>query len=149
MTPSLLLLAGLALAEDPATAPEPPAEAPATAAEAPAPPAPVLELGPVRSVAEKALIAPGELRVSHCLDVASAPAVDNGSMPTGALQLRVTVRRGKVKLVTATSVDPGLEWLAPCLTRQLAEHTWPVKRGELDVPIELGLPGELDRGGAP
>lgn len=142
MTPALLLLAGLAVAEDP------PADAPEPAAD-PAPATPVLQLGPVRSVAEKALVSPGDLHLDRCLDAVPAPRVDTDRAPTGSLELRLTVRRGKVKLVTANSVDPGLEWLTPCLSRELASQSWPVKKGEFDLPIQLGLPGEQDRGAAP
>jgi hypothetical protein len=106
-------------------------------------------LGQERSEAEKSLISTDDLRLERCLDAPAAPRQGTDRAPTGSLDLRLTIRRGKVKLVTASAVDPGLEWITPCLQRQLAAHEWPVDKDVLDVHIELGLPGEMDRGAAP
>lgn len=138
MIPILLaLLSGPALAEDPAP---PPADE-ATA--------PTLQVGPVISVAHKEVVGIGELELSPCVARAAAVPVQPPVATGGAVELRVTLKRGKVRLVTTTTVDEGLEWLTPCLERQLAAHSWPLKQGVLDVPVTLGAPGEMDRGTAP
>ena len=61
---------------------------------------------------------------------------------TGAARLQVVLRRGQVKVVTTTSISEGLEWMAPCLERQLAEWSWPVKRGRFAVPLTVEPTGD-------
>ncbi|MCB9763680.1 MAG: hypothetical protein H6739_28180 [Alphaproteobacteria bacterium] len=82
---------------------------------------------------------PHALHLDACLT--QPPAAAKGpkvtSWPSGQVVLQVKVRRGAVTVVTTSSTDPGLEWLQPCLERELAEVTWPVQRGELEVPLEV------------
>lgn len=139
MTSTLFALwLGVALADDPAPPP---------VVEPPAPPA--IAVGPVLNVAQKEIIGVGTLELAPCVAVAASAPAQPARATAGAVELRVTLKRGQVRLVTATTVDPGLEWVAPCLERQLAAHAWPLDRGVLKVPITLGAPGEQDRGTAP
>jgi hypothetical protein len=108
-----------------------------------------LEVGPVTSVARKEVVGIGELELSPCVATAAPMQAQKPVATAGAVALRVTLKRGEVRLVTTTSVDPGLEWLTPCLERRITAHSWPVQQGVFDIPVTLGGPGELDRSGAP
>lgn len=162
----LVLSIGLALADDgPApAAPDAPAGDPAPGDVALDDPGPetaapagagmagattALSVGTIVNVAQKEVLGVGELELTSCIAGAASAPVQPARATSGAVELRVTLKRGKVRLVTATTVDPGLEWLAPCLERQLAAHAWPLKQGVLRVPVTLGLPGERDQGMAP
>jgi len=81
----------------------------------------------------------GQLKLQTCLATPAAPvpAPSTASIADGQVQLQVTIRRGQVKLVTTTSVSEGLEWMTPCLERRLAEWTWPVRTGQVDVPVTV------------
>ena len=61
-----------------------------------------------------------------------------GTPPSGVLSFSVVVRRGEVKVVTSAPVDPSLEWLSPCLERELASHEWDRGRHEVEVRVEPG-----------
>ena len=56
---------------------------------------------------------------------------------TAALTFQVVLRRDRVRAVTLSDVEPGLEWLTPCLERELTSFEWPWRRGKHDVTLEV------------
>lgn len=136
-----LVLTAPALADDaPAVPSEPapeadPADPPAKEPEPAAPAAATIAVGPIESVAYKERVQLKGLALDTCLE---APQLPVTSAPGGGqLVLEVVLRRGKASVVTVASVDPGLEWLTPCLKRELAAYEWPVKQGKLAVPVTV------------
>lgn len=117
-----------AVEADPAAAPaDPPASA--------APAAPRIAVGPVESVTYKERVQHEGLALDTCLEAPQLPATTAAG--GGQLVLEVVLKRGKVSVVSVASVDPGLEWLTPCLKRELATYQWPVERGKLAVPVSV------------
>lgn len=132
---SLLLFLALAA---PAWA-DPPEDAAASdvaaAPPAEAPPAGVrLSLGTIESVIHKERVEPRSLELAPC---ATLPPERAPNPAAGTLVLQVVVRKGRADFVTVASADPGVEWLAPCLQRQLATVEWPTKRDTVTVPVTL------------
>jgi hypothetical protein len=56
--------------------------------------------------------------------------------PAGEVAFKVVVNRKGVKAVTTSSVEPGLEWITPCLERELAAFSWE-KKGKFDVNVTV------------
>jgi len=54
-----------------------------------------------------------------------------------AMTFQIVLRRDRVRLVTVSEAEPGLEWLTPCLERELASFEWPWRRGKYDVTLEV------------
>jgi hypothetical protein len=131
------LLLSVALAT-PAWA-DPPEEAAASDVVAPAPPAAVpddlrLSVGTIESVIHKERVEPRSLELAPC---ATLPAERAPNPAAGTLVLQVVVRKGRADLVTVASADPGVEWLVPCLQRQLATVEWPTKKDTVTVPVTV------------
>ena len=97
---------------------------------------PTIEVGPIRF--ERTIDAPPP---PLSFDVCIAPSVvDRGpvTLPVdGRVLLQIKLRRGKAALVTAAEVAAGLEWLTPCLSRELAAVEWPVRRGTAQIPVHV------------
>ena len=55
----------------------------------------------------------------------------------GRVLLQLKLRKGKATLVTVTEVDKGLDWLTPCLERELAAVEWPIRKAKLEVPFHV------------
>ena len=53
----------------------------------------------------------------------------------GRVLLNIQVRRGKVSLVTVAEAASGLDWLTPCLQRELSAVTWPVRRANAELTV--------------
>lgn len=128
MTPLAIALLATALADDPS----------------PAPLGPQVDVGPLvltpQTVDATLLrIEPGALQLQTCLTAppAAPPSASPPVVPDGQVMLQVRIRRGQVKVVTTTSISSGLEWLSPCLERRLAEWSWPVDKGRVEVPVTI------------
>jgi len=111
-----------------------------------------LSLGPVvfnplKTAPALTQIDPRSLQLNTCLTgpSPSQPEPAANDPIGGEVRLQVTIRRGQAKLVTTTSVSSGLEWLTPCLERQLAEWTWPIGRARLEVQVPVEKADEEDK----
>lgn len=99
---------------------------------------PTEEEGVVIVVEDKAVVlettTPG-LSLGAC----SVPPPVASIPPAGELAFKVVVNRKGVKAVTTASVAPGLEWLTPCLERELAAFSWDDKgKFEVNVTVRPG-----------
>lgn len=118
---------------DPAQAPAPPMEAP------PSLRPPVVMVGTVASESVRVTLLPHEAHLQACAQT-ERPEVSPGkpgALPTGEITFQITVRRGKASLAVANTTEPGLEWIEPCLQKELVHVDWRVRRGEFQVPVMI------------
>lgn len=79
---------------------------------------------------------PLRLRLDTCPAHAAGPALPDGwAEDFGQLQLRVDVASGTLSLGSTSAVPTGLEWLTPCIERQLILVDWGEARGTVTLPI--------------
>lgn len=76
------------------------------------------------------------LSFAPCAATAPRPA-EPGS---GTVVFELQLRRGRVSLVSVMSADPTALPYQECLTRVLADSTWPVRRGTLRLPVQVERP---------
>lgn len=116
--------------------PAPPAALPPLEAPPPLGP-PVVVVGTVESESVRVALVPHEAHLQACAQSAR-PEVSPGkpgALPTGEITFRITVRRGKATLSVDSTTAPGLEWIEPCLQKELVHVEWPVRRGAFQVPV--------------
>lgn len=119
--------------------PEPPvAEPQAEPLEPEEAPELVVELGPVHFLAERDLPVPA-LTFDRCVGL-TPPGSMSGrtNPPDGQLVFQVKIRKGKVALSSVASSSTGLDFVTPCLQRELASVEWPVKRAEGEIHVQVG-----------
>lgn len=146
-TSSLLpLLLGVAHGGAWAAEPTEPTVPPGASAPAPSPVAvapPLLD--PAALVTFRALTAldTAALSFAPCATTAPRPA-EPGS---GTVVFELQLRRGRVSLVSVMSADPTALPYQECLTRVLADSTWPVRRGTLRLPVQVERPARPEGAG--
>lgn len=140
----LALLFSAALAQE--ADPEPPVEPEASVEEVPDAPEPPpeassavsLEVSPMQFLSLKDAPQPA-LSFDRCIAMTPpASAAGRTNPPDGQLVFQIKIRRGRIAVSSLASADQGLDFLTPCLQRELAAVEWPVKRakGEVEVTIE-------------
>lgn len=132
--------------EDPAVEESPPEESVSEAVEPPAaepeaveePVAPVIEVGTVQFFAVKDPVVPA-LDFDACAVTPSAPRTARTGMEDGQVRLQLTFKKGRISLVTVTETSPSLDWVTPCLKRELAAVEWEIKKGRAEVPVTVTM----------
>lgn len=110
----------------------------ALAQEAPA--EPIFEVGPIAFTAVKEAPTP-QFAFDTCAAMAPTPPLAaRSSPPDGQLVFQLTFRKGRVELVTVAHTEPHLDWLTPCLKRELAHVEWEIRKGKAEVPVHVVLP---------
>lgn len=55
----------------------------------------------------------------------------------GRAVFEIRVRRGRVAIVSTTTIDPRLEPLRSCFERELAAWDWGVRRATIALPLQI------------
>ncbi len=76
---------------------------------------------------------PGLARVACTPTPAALPELPG----SGALTVRLVLRRHRVSVVTVSETDPGLAWMTPCVERELTSMEWPWRRGRHEVSLTV------------
>lgn len=98
---------------------------------------PQIAVGALESETLTVALLPHAPRMQACAST-PMPAVSQGkpgALPTGQITFQVRLRRGKATLAVASTTEPGLEWITPCLERVLVDVAWPMRRGAFEVPV--------------
>ena len=100
---------------------------------------PAFEVGEIEFFAVKDATSP-DLTFDTCAALApSTPLSARTGIEDGQVRLQLTFRKGKVSLVTVTETQPSLDWVTPCLKRELAAVEWDIKKGRAEVPVTVSM----------
>ena len=120
------------------------ADGPVTADAADSAPAIRIEVGQVNVRDTPNRFYVRELDLAHCVNApqAASTRVPNAPAATDRILFDVVVRHHHTERVTIIAMDPSYAWLAQCVERELFTPRWPIRNGQLEVPVHLLRPSE-------